>query len=200
RSRQANEFRVNLEMAKAVAGTFNVFVRDVLHHELAIGINLTMPQSFSVEQMNHILEANRAALPVIRNFAWVGPQGRIIASSMPGVIGEDIADLPFIRAINQGREWSVSDLLLSSATGEPVFTISRGIRDAEGKLLGVVICAVRAEKLKDIFGVHLSGSGSISVLDGSGRLVDCYPQKELEWADRDFLKKRPGIGQALEGK
>ncbi len=200
RSRQANEFRVNLEMAKAVAGTFNVFVRYVLHHELAIGINLTMPQSFSVEQMNHILEANRAALPVIRNFAWVTPQGRIIASSMPGAIGEGIADRPFIRAITEGGEWSVSDLLLSSATGEPVFSISRGIRDGEGKLLGIVICSVRAEKLKDIFGVHLSRSGSISILDGGGVLVDCYPQRELKWEDRDFLKKRPIIGQALEGK
>ncbi|MFZ0927621.1 MAG: cache domain-containing protein, partial [Syntrophobacteraceae bacterium] len=200
RSRQANEFRVNLEMAKAVAGTFNVFVRDVLRQELAIGINLTMPQSFSVEQISQILEVNRAALPSIRNFAWVTPQGRIIASNMARVIGQDIADRPFIRAITEGGDWGVSDLLLSRATGEPIFTISRGIRDGEGKLLGIVICSVRAEKLKDILGVKLSRSGSISILDGRGRLVDCYPQKDLKWEDRDFLKKRPVIGQALEGK
>src|SRR5208337_2443945 len=166
-----------------------------------ICINLTsVPGDFSPEQINRILEANRAALPSIRDFAWGNPQGRIIASNMPGVIGEDIADRPFVRAITAGSEWSVSDLLLSRGTGEPVFSISRGIRDGEGRLLGMVVGTVRAEKLKDILGLDLSQSGAISIMDGRGMLVDCYPQRELKWEDRDFLKKRPAIRQALEGK
>ena len=201
KSRQANEFRVNLEMARAVAGTLNMFVQDVLHQELAICINLTsMPQDLSPEQMNRILAANRAALPSIRDFAWVRPQGRIIASNMPGVIGEDIADRPFVRAIIEGSEWSVSGLLLSRGTGEPVFFISRGIRDGESRLLGMVVGEVRAEKLKGILGLDLSQSGAINIVDGRGVLVDCFPQRELKWEDRDLLKKRPAIRQALEGK
>ncbi len=201
KSRQANEFQVNLEMARAVAGTLNMFVQDVLHQELAICINLTsMPQDLSPEQINRILEANKAALPSIRDFAWVNPPGRIIASNMPGLIGEDIADHPFVRAITEGREWSVSDLLLSRDTGEPVFFISRGIRDGEGRLLGMVVGEVRAEKLKGILGLDLSEGGAINIMDGRGVLVDCYPQRELKWEDRDFLKKRPAIRQALEGK
>ena len=199
-SRQANEFRGNLELARAVAGTLNMFVQDVVHQELAIGINLTsMPPDFSSEQINRILEANKAALPSIRYFAWVNPQGRIIASDMPGVIDEDLAGQPFVHAISAGGEWSVSDLL-SRGTDKPVFFIGRGIRDGEGRLLGIVAAAVRAEKLKGILGLHLSEKGQISIIDGSGMLVDRYPQKELKWEDRDLLKRRPAIRQALEGK
>ena len=191
-SRQANEFRGNLELARAVAGTLNMFVQDVVHQELAIGINLTsMPPDFSSEQINRILEANKAALPSIRYFAWVNPQGRIIASDMPGVIDEDLAGQPFVHAISAGGEWSVSDLL-SRGTDKPVFFIGRGIRDGEGRLLGIVAAAVRAEKLKGILGLHLSEKGQISIIDGSGMLVDRYPQKELKWEDRDLLKKTPG--------
>ncbi len=198
--RQAEEFRVNLEIARAVSGTLNMFVQDVLHQELAICINLTsMPRDFSSEQINRILEANKATLPSIRFLAWVNPQGRIIASDTPGIIGEDIADRPFIRAISAGSEWSVSDLV-SRGTDKPVFFIGRGIRDGEGRLLGMVVGAVRAEKLKAILGLHLSEKGQVCIIDGSGMLVDCYPQKELKWEDRDLLKRRPAIRQTLEGK
>ena len=187
-------------MARAVAGTFNVYVRDVLHQELAIGINLTLARSFSVEQMNQILEANRSALPSIRNFAWVNPEGRIVASSMESVIGAEIADRPFINSVAQGSQWAVSDLFLSSVTDEPVFSITRGIRNSEGKLLGIVVATVRAEKLVSVLGLDLSQSGEIGILDGRAMLVDCYPKRELKWEDRDLFNKRPAIRQALEGK
>jgi PAS domain S-box-containing protein len=200
RTSQANEFRVNLDMARAVAGTFNVFVRDVLHQELAIGINLTMPHGFSVEQMNRVLEANRAALPQIRNLAWVTPEGRVVASSMAPLVGEDVADRRYVLDIIKGSEWTVSDLLQSRGTGDPVFSISRGIRDGKGKLLGIVVAAVGAEKLGSILGLDLSPSRNIAIIDGRAMLVDCYPKREMKWEDRDVLNKRPSIRQAMEGK
>ena len=199
-SRLANEFQVNLEMARAVAGTLNIFLQDVLHQELAICVNLTMSPDLQLEQMNRILEADRAAFPSVRNFAWVSPQGRILASNMAGAIGEDIAYRPFVRAITEGSEWSVSDLLVSRATGEPVFFISRGIRDGEGRLLGMVVGEVKAEEVKGILGLDLSRSGSICILDGGAMLIDCYPHRELKWEERDYLRKRPVFRQALEGR
>ena len=39
RAGRQSEFRGNLEMARAVAGTLNMFVQDVLHQELSIGVN-----------------------------------------------------------------------------------------------------------------------------------------------------------------
>lgn len=198
--RQAIEFQENLEVARAVAGTWNMFVESVLHQELAICINLTMSQDFSTDQMNRILEANRAALPAIRNFAWVNPLGRIIASNMEEVIGEEIADRPFARVIFEGKDWSVSDLMFSRGTGEPVFFISRGIRNGDGKLLGMVVGAVRAERLRDILGLKLSHGGAVSILDGQATMVDCYPPREMKWEDRDYLQKRPALRDALHGE
>jgi PAS domain S-box-containing protein len=198
-SRQANEYQANVEMARAVAGTFNEFVQDVLHQELAICINLTMHQDLSVDQMNRILEANRVAYPAIRNFAWISPQGRIIASSMDSNLGEEVSDRPHVREIEEGREWTVSDLLLARSTGEPVFSICRGIRDGEGKLLGIALAGVKADKLCNILEVKLSKKGTITILDGKGILVDHCPKMEWKWEARDLLKARPVIRQALDG-
>lgn len=198
RSKQADEFRANLEMAGAVAGTFNMFVQNVLHQELAIGINLTGDKSFSVEQINRILETNKSAMPSIRNFAWLTPEGRIVASSMESIIGVD--ENPFIYAITQGNDWAVSDLLLSHVTGELVFSISRGMRDSDGRLLGIVMAVIRADQLGSILGLDLTQSGAICILDGGAMVVDCYPKRELKWEDRDVLHKRPAIRQALEGQ
>jgi PAS domain S-box-containing protein len=199
-SRQSNEFQANVEMARAVAGTFNEFVQDVLHQELAICINLTMHRDLSADQMNQILEANRAAYPAIRTFAWISPEGRMIASSMKSLIGEDIGDRPYIREIKEGKEWTVSDLLLSRGTGEPVFSICRGVRDREGRLLGIILAGVKAEKLCDILELELSKKGTITILDSKGMVVDRYPKMELKWEDRNLLRSRPIIGQVLEGR
>lgn len=198
--RQANEFQANLEMARAVAGTFNEFVQDVLHQEMAICINLTTLRHPSVDQMNQILEANRAAYPAIRSFSWISPQGTIVASSMSNIIGEDVSDRSYVREIAQGKEWTVSDLLLARSTGEPVFSICRGIRDGEGKLLGIAQAGVKAERLGDILELKLSKKGTITILDGKGIVVDRYPKIEWKWEERNLLRSRQIIQQALDGR
>ena len=39
--RRTQEFQANLELARAVATTFETYVRDILHQELAVGLALT---------------------------------------------------------------------------------------------------------------------------------------------------------------
>jgi hypothetical protein len=72
----------------------------------------------------------------------LGPYGRILASSRPDAIGLDLSDRPFFKEIASGREWFVSDLNISELTGEPEITISRGIRNADGDLLGLAVAVV----------------------------------------------------------
>ena len=199
-SRQANEFQANLEMARAVAGTFNEFVQDVLHQEMAIGINLTTLRDLSADQMNQILEANRAAYPAIRDFAWISLHGVILASSMSSIIGQDVSDRSYVREISEGKEWTVSDLLLARSTGEPVFSICRGIRDGEGRLLGIALAGVKADRLSDILELKLSKKGTITILDSTGLVVDRQPKTEWKWEDRNLLRSRQIIQQALEGR
>lgn len=201
RAKQASEFRENLEMAKAVAGTFNMFVEDVLHQESAIGIHLaTPPRPLSVERMNGILAANKQAFPTVRDFAWLTPTGRIIASSLAKTIGVDVAERGYIRKITRGSKWSVSNLLPARSTGEPIFSICSGIRDRNGKLLGIALAAVDADKLSTILKLDLSRKGVISILDDKAMMVDSYPRRDVKWSERNVLAKRPAIGRALHGK
>jgi PAS domain S-box-containing protein len=201
-SRKAKEIQSNLEIARAVAGVFNEFVKDVLHQEMAICINLTMNQDISVERMNQILEANRVAYPAINNFSWISPLGRVLASSMSRFVGEDVSDRSYLGEISEGKEWVVSDLLQSRSTGDPVFSICRGIRDGEGRLLGIVMAGVQADQLSDILELELSEKGTITFLDGTGMIVDRYPKpkQELSWEARNLMKSRNVIRQTLEGR
>ncbi len=199
-SRQANEFQANLEMARAIAGTLNEFVQDILHQELAICINLTMHQDLSIDQMDQILEANRAAYPAIRNFSWLSPDGLVLASSSGGNAGNDLNGRLYVRKIMEGSDWSVSDLLLSRGNGEPIFSVSRGIRNDEGELLGIVVAGIKAERLGAILELELSKKGTITILDNKGMVVDHYPKREWKWEDRYLLRTRPIIQRALDGQ
>ena len=199
-SRQAEEFRGNLEMARAVAGTLNMFVQDVLHQELSIGANFTMPQSLPVDQMNRILETNRSEYSAVHSFFWLDPTGRVVASSLGSDVGTDLSSRNYVRKIIAGKRWMVSDLILSRATGEPIFTISRAIRGKEGELLGIVAAGVSADRLGNILSLDLSDDGAITISDSTGVAVYRYPGTKWNWEERDLLKKRPAIRQALEGK
>jgi signal transduction histidine kinase len=199
-SRRANELQANVEVARAVADTFDEFVRAVVHQELAIGANLTMPQFIPVEQMNRILEVNRSEHPALRDISWVSPHGRIIASSAESLIGEDLSDRLHIREIFAGKQWILSNLLLSRRTGRPIFFICRAILDEEKNLLGIVSTGVVPEKLGDMLGVELSKGGAITLIDREGKAVCQFPETEWKWEARDLLDKRPAIREALSGK
>ena len=115
-------------------------------------------------------------MPSIRNFAWLTPEGRIVASSMESIIGVD--ENPFIYAITQGNDWAVSDLLLSHVTGELVFSISRGMRDSDGRLLGIVMAVIRADQLGSISWGSISRKAALSVSLTAGLWWSIATRKE----------------------
>lgn len=199
-ARRTNELQANLEVARAVAETFDEFVRSILHQELAIGTNLTMPQPMPNPEVKRILQINQAEHPAIRDISWINPEGRVVASSLDRLVGLDVGDRAHIREILAGREWVLSNLLLSRSTGQPIFIVSRGVRNREDKLLGIVSVSVVADKLGEMLSVELSRGGSIVLFDKEGRLVCQYPAREWTWEERDVAKQRPVIRDALEGR
>ena len=198
-TRRSNEFRMNLEVARAVAETFEEFVHSIIHQELAIGANFTMPQTVAVEEMNRLLDLNRADHPAVREFTWIDPQGEIIASSTEALIGENVSDRAYFREVVAGREWVLSDLLLSKGTGLPIFCITRGIRDKEGNLLGIVLASVSPDRLGDLLRIELSRGWAVTFIDKAGMAVFQYPRMEWKWEERYLVDKRPAIASALRG-
>jgi signal transduction histidine kinase len=193
------ELRANLEVARAVAVTFDEYLQDVLHQELAIGLAFTSPQPFSLDQGNQYLTVNAQEYPTVRDFEWISPQGVVLASSQSKAVGQDVADRPYVREIVGGQEWTVSDLLLEPITGEPAFVIARGVRGSTGALQGIVFTIVDAPHLGRVFRIERPGQGAFVITDRQGQLTYQRPEGALTWEQRDIAGD-PMIRSALAGQ
>ncbi len=135
---RAEELNANLEIGRAAAKTFENFVRDVLHQELSVGIPISSAHPVTPEDVTRLLRESQLADAAICDFSRVNPEGTFIYSSNPALVGANNSDRAYFRDIAGGREWTVGELVLSRTAGEPVFGITRAIRDEKGALLGVV--------------------------------------------------------------
>jgi len=68
----------------------------------------------------------------------------------PRFVGINFSDRKHFEDIVAGRDWTVSDLVISKATGEPRFVVMRGIRDNGGELLGIVVANIVPERLDTV--------------------------------------------------
>ena len=115
-------------------------------------------------------------------------------------IGMDISDREFYREIVAGKDWVVSDLILSKTTQQPSFTISRGIRNERGELLGIIVAGILPAKLDRVLAVERPGDAGVSLLDSKGMNAYRYPATQYTWEQRNWLKLYPIIGEVLKGK
>ncbi len=198
-ARRASELQANLEIARAVARTFESFVQDVIHHELVIGLAITSSQPMTPKDITRLLVSSQDYVAV-RDFTWMNPTGDAIYSGNPAVIGRNYSDRSYFREIADGREWAVSELVISRATGKPVFGISRAIRDEKGTLLGVVVAMIIPEHLDARLAVERSKGGGHALVDHKGMLVYRHPAIDATWEERNWLKQYPEFEEALKGK
>lgn len=194
--RRAQELEANLEVARGGAAAFSTFIRDVVNTEFAIGQTLSGLNQPSPAQMNGILAANLRSYPLLRNLNWLTPEGKAVASSRADVIGLDYADRDYVQAVRAGEEWAISDLMPARVDGMPIFTISRGIRDGSGRLLGILVAVVDPDKLGEVLTVARTGQAAIGVSDSTGRLVYRYPEVTWTPATRDNFMDEPALPRA----
>lgn len=199
-TRRAEELQVNLEFARAGAKAFEAFVQDVLHQELSLGLAITTLHPMSSEDITRLLEKSDIGNVAVRDFSWASPDGTFLLSSNPAMVGAVISDRTHFRDVVSGREWSVCELTRAKCSGEPIFCISRGIRDEKGALLGLVVATVIPERLDSVLSVKRAKGGGISIVDNKGMLVYRYPVVDLTWEERDRLKVFPDWKEALDGK
>ena len=173
---------------------------DVLRQELTIGLTFTLPQNLTVEQMNNVLSEACRENPGVRNLVWATPEGRSIASNLPGAIGLDITKRPHYQQIIAGSDYVVSDLYTSQVDDAPCFSISRGIRDKSGNLLGIIIAIIVPENLDQALAVERAKGGGVSLVDSKGMLVYRYPHINPTWEQRYWLDIMPQIRKALAGE
>lgn len=199
--RRAEELQANLEVARAVSKAFETYVQNILQVELAIGLALTSSQALPAEDRNRILAGSRAENPAIWNIFWAEPAGGVVASTEPRMVGIDISDRPYFQEIVAGRNWIVSDLILSKMTQEPFFTISRGFRDGRGVLAGVAVIAVMPGMLDGVLGVDRSMGANVYIADTKGTIVYRYPEVSTGREDGTRFRSYPHLSrEALSGR
>jgi PAS domain S-box-containing protein len=198
-TQRASALQANLEIARAVAKSFESFVKDVLNQELAIGLAITSSQPMTPKDITRILESSRA-YEAVRDFTWMNPRGDAIYSGNSAVIGRNYSERSYFRGITNGREWTVGELIISKATGKPVFGISRGIRDKKGTLLGVVVAMIIPENLDTRLAVERSEGGAFTIVDNKGMLIYRYPAIKATWEERNWLQQYPEFREALKGE
>ncbi|MEN6484143.1 MAG: PAS domain S-box protein [Syntrophobacteraceae bacterium] len=201
RYRRSVELQSNLEVARAVSKAFETYVQNILQVESAIGLALTSSEAPSAEDRHRMLAGVRAENPAIWDIFWTEPGGVIVASTEPRLAGIDLSDRPYFQEIVAGRNWVVSDLIISRVTWQPFFTISRGFRDGSGVLAGVAVIAVLPEMLDGVLGVDRSGGANVYVADTKGTLVYRYPAVSTGREDGTHFRRNPHLSrEALSGK
>ena len=201
RQRKGDLIQANLDIARVVAKNFETFIESVLRSERVAGLAFASRQPIADEDRDHLLDAFQGANPEVRSLFWVSPKGLIIASSLRSYVGFDISDRSFYRDIVAGKDWGVSELITGKATGKPAFTISCGIRNEKGELLGIVAASIEPDRLDSVVGVNRSEGGGTSIVDNKGMLIYRYPPIQPTWEERNWLRLYPSLFQeALSGK
>lgn len=198
-NRRTQEYQANLEIARAVAGTFESYVWDVLHQELVLGQAIAPPDALPMPEMQRLLRNAAQEHASILRYNWVNPTGQIVASSDPRAIGLGVADRSYYQDIVQGREWVLTDLFRSRIEDIPVFVIVRAVH-VNGRLQGMVVAVINPTQLGDALGLKRFQRGRIGIIDRQGLLVFTYPNAALSWRQRQWPRHQRLVKSALAGR
>lgn len=197
---KSEELRANIEMARAVGEIFDTFVDDIKHGELIIGLIFTESQSMKAQEKNRILVRFEDDNFPVRAVSFINPEGFIVASSHEAFLEDNVSDYSFFKEIINGKYWAISELIEDKTIGKFIFVISRGIRDEQGKLLGIVASVIDPEYLNDVFAVARKKEAGISLIDNKGMHVFRSPHTNYTLDQRNWLKHYPQMEPALKGR
>jgi PAS domain S-box-containing protein len=166
------EIRTNLEMAHAVGAMFSAFVQDVIRQETIFGLAMQELGPKTPAPAQTLLRRVQTESPLFRSMNWISPEGVILESSDPKAVGLNLADREHIRTILEGKNWSLSNLLIDRAGGDWRFYIACAVRSSEGTLEGILSTAINRAYLNDLFrSLPRAEEGRTTLFDRTGRLV-----------------------------
>lgn len=113
------------------------------------------------------IAAAKGAIPHINAVLVADAAGMVVFNSQgfpfPRVIS--ISDRTYFKLHRDaGLERHIGSAVFSKSTGQPVFTYSRRISDAEGRMSGIVVASIDAAYFDDVFRRFKLGQGSVSGL------------------------------------
>ncbi|MDB4897054.1 MAG: hypothetical protein JWN15_3316, partial [Firmicutes bacterium] len=194
---QQEDLQESLDFAGAIGTAFHNYIDSVWTAELAIGTSLAY-QGPNTANAEALLQEQLSHYQAVVRFTWLGADGQVIAGTDPRMYGGQLADRQHIQGIMAGESANISDLMNSRITGEPVITVSRGIREGH-KLLGIIVATVDARKIGVALPAQRPGSRLFGLVDRQGILVYRSTDPDLDWARRRLTGGGPAPG-ALRGE
>ena len=190
-NRREQALQTELEVARGIAANFSSFIQSILRLEYSIGHALLALSPFTGEQAHRLLAFTTNQYPAVRHLSWVGPDGRVVASSDPANEGIDLAHAPYVIRIMGGAPWVLDDLRPQGITAErATLTLSVALRGEEGALLGILVASIEPTRLEEL--VHAEerpAGGAYGIFDRQGVLVYRSPEIPLTWEDRIAWKE-----------
>jgi PAS domain S-box-containing protein len=132
-------------------------------------------------QARAVLREELRGLPFLRALWVLDAQGRIVADSEEGNIGASRADRPYFQAYQRepATNFYIGAALRSRTTGTWMVSVSRPIRDAQGRVQQVIVGALEPPYLEGLWrGIDLGRSGAVALYHRSGQVVARSPVDE----------------------
>lgn len=186
----------SLNLARGVSKAFENYVSDVRRQILIIGEAIRELPDAQPEQISRLLTYATLERGTVNSLNWATPEARIIASSLPGSVGLDIADREYFRDVMARGGRDLGDLITSRATGLPAITIAQRLDDPAGKPVGVAVATIDLAKLGTKLVGHMGSDESILLADSDGSVVLHVPTLALTPEQRSAVRDMPAFREA----
>ena len=145
--------------------------------------------TLTVPDQTRLLKSYQRQLPELRNLLIIGADGRIRAESRDMLIGQDVSARDYFqhhRSAPGNDDFHVSRPF-KALSGVIVTTLSRVIRDREGRFAGVVVAAFDAAYFTGVLRIRTAAeNGQALLINRDGDIISAFP--EDAW-----------VGQNLQG-
>ncbi len=186
-SRFEEVLQTELGVARGVAATFRAFVDDVRRSNHLAGEAILTFEQYSGAKATRVLKQAAEQYRTVHTRLWLTPDGTVRASSLTGLVGENLSSRDFFQAIVKGASWAIGNLMETGiVTRVPLFSIATAIRDEHtGTLRGVVVAGVTTGELGPLLmAQRRPGGPEIVLFDRQGVLVYQNPVVPLTWEAR----------------
>ncbi len=193
--------QTELEVAQGVAMTFDSYLTGIQHTCYAIGQAMLGFETYTQAKATRLLVAGVGYYPTIRNISWIRPDGVVLASSEPKLVGQDLSARPYVATVASGQPWALSDLMQrGTVTPAPTVGLATAIRGADGELRGIIVAGIEPTDLDRLPLTHRRKGGyAYAIFDPTGAVVYRSPEMDLTWQDRLRWKQTdPLLTETLE--
>ena len=190
--------RTELEVAQGVATAFSVYIDGVRLQLEVIGELVVASSPGVTPDLAPSILAVTERYPSIRNLHWVGPDGLVLASSVPEAPGRDLSLDPSFGRVATGDSWTLGDLSPAGLFADvPTALLAVSIRDADGADHGHILASIEPNRLGELtLAPRRPEGGAHGVFDRAGvvahrDLVGGFTWEErVRWRESDRVLSR----------